>query len=129
MMLGNASPPWLTKIIGPVNGSGRIGVVAVACPMTAALGQPAGFVLNCFSVEACCSVSSRDGKSFGSSTLTVFMLDWVPSLTGIVSFTERLAPFALLVLPLVDALNVGLNASSLHASACSGAEVLAVCPR
>src|SRR5487761_1651240 len=115
--------------MGPVSGSGRIGVATVACPMNDAFGQPAGFALNCISVQACCNVSRREGSCLGSSTLTVLMFDWVPSLIGIVSFTFRLAPFARLVLPWVEVLNVGLNASSLHASAFSGAEVVADCPR
>src|SRR5487761_1093835 len=103
--------------IGPVSGSGKIGVVALACPMKDAFGQPAGFWLNCRSLQSCCSVTSREGSCFGSSTLTVLMFDWVPSLIGIVSFTHRLAPLARLVLPFVDALKDGLNASSLQASA------------
>jgi hypothetical protein len=61
--LGKASPPWLTKIAGP--STGRIGVIALAWPIFDALGQLAGFALNCFAVPALCNVLSCEGELLG----------------------------------------------------------------
>src|ERR1039458_7195844 len=78
-------------------------------------GQFAGFSSNWASVHAFCNVVNLDGRAFGSSTLTLVILAWVPSwpipddrsadsppLAG-------LAPSALLVFPLVETLNCGAN--------------------
>ena len=74
-----------------------------------AAGQPAGLVLNCAAVHAFCSVVRREGSCLGRSTLTSLMFAWVPRAAGTVSFAVRLAPLALLVLPLVETANLGLN--------------------
>ena len=39
---GHASPPWLTKIAGPVSGTDRIGVCTTAVPIFDAAGSPPG---------------------------------------------------------------------------------------
>src|ERR1700722_2252569 len=109
MRLGNDSLPWLTKIAGPVNGTGSTGVVAVACPMIDAAGQLAGFASKTCAVQAFCSVVSREGRALGSSTLTLAMFaSYGPA--GDPSLTGRLAPFAREVFPLVLAVSFGLNA-------------------
>src|ERR1700735_894369 len=117
---GNFAPPRLTKYAGPVSGTGSIGVIAVACPITDAGGHVAGFVSNSFSVHAFCSVVKRDGSCFGRSTLTRLMFDCGPIVPGIVSFTARLAPSALLVLPDVATLNTGLKARLEQSADCNG---------
>src|SRR5258705_13510347 len=95
---GNASPPWLTKYAGPVNGTGITGVLAVACPTIDAAGQFAGLASNVPAGHACCNVVNRDGNCFGRSTLTLAMFaSYGPA--GYVSFTDKLAPLALDVLP------------------------------
>ena len=53
-------------------------MIAFACPMFDAAGQPAGFVLNCAAVHAFCSVVRREGSCLGRSTLTSLMFAWVP---------------------------------------------------
>ena len=70
--------PWLTKIAGPDNVPGRIGVCTTAKPIFDADGQFAGFRLNCASVQAFCSVVNLDGSAFGSSTLTLAIFAYVP---------------------------------------------------
>src|SRR5580704_7052540 len=108
---GNSSPPWETKYAGPLSGTGRIGVVAVAWPTTEAAGQPAGSAANCAAAQAFCNVFNCDGSCLGSSTLTLAMFASLPSeALGKVSFAVRLAPRARLVLPDVETLKPGLKA-------------------
>ena len=76
---GNASPPWLTKYAGPSRGTGRIGVIALAVPITDAAGHPAGLALNCAAVHAFCNVVNREGSCLGRSTLTCLMFASCPS--------------------------------------------------
>src|SRR4029077_872648 len=86
--------------------------MAVAVPTRDASGQPAGFVLNCASVHAFCNVVNRAGSCLGSVTRTFAMFASPPPVCGPpleVTFTVKLAPLALLVLPAVDAANPGLN--------------------
>src|ERR1700733_4937393 len=123
---GNAAPPWDTRIAGPVRGTFRIGVFAVAVPMNAPAGQPAGLVLNCASVHACCNVVKRDGSAVGivSSTLWMFASPgcWE-------TFTVRLAPSALLAFPSVLVVNAGLNGRPSQPPTWKRSDSPAVCPR
>src|ERR1035441_2600285 len=78
--------------------------------MSESAGQFAGFSSNWASVHAFCNVVNLDGRAFGSSTLTLVILAWVPSEpAGSDTVVVRLAPSALLVLPLVETLNCGAN--------------------
>ena len=72
-------------------------------------GQPAGFALNCAAVHAFCNVVNLDGSCFGRSTLTFAMFACAPARIG--QLDVRLAPAFLDVLPVVETLNIGLNAS------------------
>src|ERR1700747_1977115 len=42
---GNAAPAWETRIAGPLNGCGSVGVLTTAPPTNAPLGQRRGLVL------------------------------------------------------------------------------------
>ena len=107
---GNFAPPCDTKYAGPVSGTGRIGVVALACPIREAVEQAAGLALNVLAGHAFCSVDRREGSCLGRSTLTFAMFVWVPcGVLGYVSFTDRLAPLRRVVLPEVETLKFGLN--------------------
>src|SRR5258708_6836555 len=109
--LGNASPPCETKIAGPVNGTGRIGVTPFAKPTVEAAGQLAGFASKTAVAHAFCSVVNLDGNNLGSSTLTLAMFACDPcGACGKLNLVVRLAPFTRLVFPDVETLNVGLNA-------------------
>src|SRR5258708_25497179 len=103
---GKASPPWETKYAGPLKGTGRIGVLALAYPTIDAAGQFAGFASNVAARHPFCSVARREGSCLGSSTLTFAMFAWVPcGVLGKLSFTVRLAPFFRGVCPDVETLN------------------------
>ena len=98
---GNASPPWETKIAGPSNGTGISGVIAFACPMNDADGQPAGFASNCaFGARLLQRRQPRrellgeihlDPRDVRLGTLRR---------VGVGQLHRRLAPLALLVFPL-----------------------------
>ena len=53
-------------------------MLTVAEPIFDSAGQPAGLASNCAVVHAFCSVVSREGSAFGSSTLTFAMSACVP---------------------------------------------------
>ena len=95
-------------------------MIALACPMIDAAGQPAGFASNCAAVHAFCSVVRREGSCLGSSTLTLLMFAWVPSAPATVSLAVRLAPSARLVLALVETVRSGLNARLEQSAASNG---------
>ncbi len=69
----------MTKYAGPVSGTGRIGVIAVAVPTRDPAGHEAGLALNVASVHAFCNVVSREGSCLGRFTLTERMFACVPS--------------------------------------------------
>src|ERR1700676_3633581 len=105
---GNSSPPWLTKYAGPVRGTGRSGVMTLACPTIDSGGQPAGFDSKTFARHAFWRVFSCEGSWIGRSTLTFVMFAWVPIAPGGSStFAVRLAPFALEVFAAVETENFG----------------------
>jgi hypothetical protein len=70
MSCGKASFPWLTKYAGPVSGTGRIGVIALAEATIDAAGQAAGLASKTAAVHAFCNVVNLDGNCLGRSTLT-----------------------------------------------------------
>ena len=119
----------MTKIAGPVNGTGSSGVWTVACPMNDAEGHPAGFASNCLSVHAFCRVVRREGSCNGNSTLTFAMFAWLPCGSfGSVTFVTRSAPSALLVLPLVETENLGVNFRLAQFVTWNGTPILSVFP-
>ena len=61
-----------------MSGTGRMGVIAVACPTRDAGGQVAGLVLKVESTQAFCSVVRREGSCLGRSTFTERMFACVP---------------------------------------------------
>lgn len=63
-------------------------MIALAWPIFDALGQLAGFALNCFAVPAFCTVFSCEASCLGSSTLAFWMFVWVPWALETVGYVE-----------------------------------------
>ena len=106
-------------------------MLALAVPTSDSAGQPAGLALNCASVHAFCSVVKREGSCLGRSTLTDLMFASPPPACGPpfeVTFTSRLAPWALLALPCVEAENVGLNGRFLQPAVANGLDTATIAP-
>src|SRR5271154_1620923 len=98
-----------------------------ACPITDGVGHPAGFASNCAAVHAFCNVVSREGSCLGSSTLTIRMFAWLPNGSlGSVTFAVKLAPLALLVFPLVETVNFGVNFKAAQFVTWNGTPIVSV---
>src|SRR5271166_538900 len=123
---GNAAPPWETKYTGPDSGSGSSGVCAVAVAISDSFGQPAGLELNCASGHAFWSVVSLEGRTLGIVSSTLWM--FAPPPAGKPILTWKLAPFARLVFPSVEAENTGLNGNAPQPCAWNGDETAVVAP-
>ena len=73
---GKAALPWLTKIAGPVSGTGRTAACGpLACPTADAGGQAGGVRFEDLARHAFCNVVNLDGSCLGRSTLTRAMFD------------------------------------------------------
>ena len=100
---------------------GSTGVTAVAVPTSDSFAQLKRVVLRTvFARHAFCSVVRREGSCLGSVTNTDLMFAWP---AGCVIVVTRLAPLAFDGLPLVEAVNVGLNASPAQPSAWNGLDI------
>src|ERR1700722_13684497 len=94
--------------------------------MSEASGQPAGFALNCASLQAFCRVVRRAGRTFGIVRFTLWMFA-SPGFCTI--FTTSEAPSNLLVLLCVEIATPGLNGSAAQLAAWKVLATAAATPR
>src|SRR5580692_7123808 len=92
---------------GPISGFFRTGVCTIAWPITEAASQEAGFVLNACSVQAFCSVLSREERALGIWIASFAM--FACPIPAEVTLIFKFVPLALLPCPTAEAVSFGAN--------------------